>query len=289
MTNIGRVGWASAGIAVLLALTAAKAQTQAPEQTQFEVATIKLNMDRTGGYFGPLPGGRLRAQNNPVVNLIVNAYGVRSYLISGGPDWIRSDRYDVKAKGLESASWSQTLMMLRTLLEDRFKLRAHRETKELPVLALTAGKNGIKLEPWREGSCVVVDAGVPTSNGGASEKRACGSNLVSRSGLRRVWHARMIDMAGMATVLSTVLERTVIDRTGFKERFDLDLVWTPDEASAQLPNAAEPGDQSKPAPLPDAPPSIYTVLLEQCGLKLESTKGPVEVLVIDHVERPSAN
>jgi uncharacterized protein (TIGR03435 family) len=232
--------------------------------------------------------------------MIRNAYKVPDFTILGGPDWITSDRYDVEAKVSGEIKGDALLSLLKTLLEDRFQLKVRRETKEGPVYALTVSKGGSRLRP---STCVVVDPTRTLPPVAANERRAepCGLNRSGTAG-----PSRTLDVTGLkieetnnatATVpgftfyLASILGRTVIDKTGLSGRFDIHLEYTP-ESPARLPQG-QPGavdDLNTPAVVPDgAAPSIFTAVQEQLGLKLESTKGPVEFLVIDRVERPSAH
>jgi uncharacterized protein (TIGR03435 family) len=272
--------------------SAAVALSQTPSPTAhpaFEVASIKPNS--SGGnaaYIQPLPGSRLVLKNFAVLQLILSAYGLQSYQISGDPPWIGTDHYDIEAKSEGNASVQQMEgPMLRALLEDRFKLMLHRETRQLPVYELTVAKSGVKLERSKEGSCIPysVDAPPPPAPApGAPRLNYCGYPRSGVEGLNRTLDGAGVSMAVLASRLSlnysTQLGRTVIDRTALTGTFDVHLKWTA-EASA---GAAGPGTADDPAG-----PSLFTALQEQLGLKLESAKGPVEVLVIDHVEKPSAN
>jgi uncharacterized protein (TIGR03435 family) len=182
--------------------------------------------------------------------------------------------------------------MLQSLLEDRFKLKVHRETKELPAYTLTAAKSGFKLPPPKEGDCLGANPDGLTSyspgtrmappGAGAPPVVRCGSVSVALlpSGARM--QGGKIAMAEFIRVLSMALGSPVIDKTGFTQLFDVRLDFQADEITAALP---------PPPVTPDNPsnPSILVALQEQLGLKLESTKGPVEVLVVDHAERPAEN
>jgi uncharacterized protein (TIGR03435 family) len=235
----------------------------------FEVASIKP--DSPGGVstgdFRFLPGGRLSAQQVLLRFFIQNAYGLKPFQILGGPEWINSEGYDIEAKAEGNPSPEQMQRMMQTLLEDRFKLRAHRETKELPVYALTVAKGGLKLPEPKEGSC---------------GDTPCGRVMVriARFGGAQIQGGK-ITMAELVRVLSNMMGRTVIDKTGFTGEFDVQLQFALDDAIAGLPKPPGPPDEGA--------LSVFVAVQEQLGLKLESTKGPVEVLVIDHVERPSGN
>jgi uncharacterized protein (TIGR03435 family) len=246
-----------------------RAQTPGP-QPQFEVASIKLATEGAGGSLTqPFPGGRLRVRNQSVRALIRTAYRVQDYQIFWGPGWIDSNRYDIEAKGAGNPPLLQVVgPMLQSLLEDRFKLRVHHETKELSIYALVVAKSGLQLRPSKEGSCTPYDPGyIPPP--GQKRPTTCGTLAIGKNTLE----ATMIGMKELTESLSYILGRTVIDRTGFTKRFDVHLEFAPGEAP----------------PTEVVGPSLFTALQQQLGLKLESTKGPVDVLVIDEVEKPSAN
>ena len=242
------------------------AQTPAA-RSQFEVASIKRNM--TGDLSrGMRPGiGRLSISNMTVKDLLTVAFQVRDFQISGGPSWIDSEHYDIEAKADANAPPKQIAEpMLQALLEDRFKLKVHRETKELPIYVLTVAKNGLKIQPAKEGSCITREPGKPAEPG-HRQSDFCGYRMVGGGRL----DATHTSMADLATIFSAVLGRTVVDKTALTEAFDVQLRFAPEDA------------------LDANNPSIFTAVQEQLGLRLESGKGPVEVLVIDQVERPSEN
>jgi uncharacterized protein (TIGR03435 family) len=173
--------------------------------------------------------------------------------------------------------------MLQALLEDRFKLRLHRETKELPVYALTVTKNGLRLQ---KSSCAPFDFNNPPPPPRPGEKLpyVCGSVREGGNPLNWTLDALGMNMSELARNLSLRLDRTVIDRTGINGTFDVHL-----EYARELP-AGAPGTPGDPASTVDTAASpIFTALQERLGLKLESGRGPVEMLVIDHLEKPSEN
>jgi uncharacterized protein (TIGR03435 family) len=176
------------------------------------------------------------------------------------------------------------------LLEDRFQLKSHREARQLPVYALVAGKGGPKLPAPKDAACVDTDSDRGSAPG-QPVTVPCGHVKIamSNSGVQMLGAA--VPMSELVKMLSGALGRSVIDKTGFTGRFDLHLEFTPDMAAAGLPPSAvpapDPSGAAPPAGMTN--PSIFSAIQEQLGLKLESTKGTVEVLVIDRVERPSAN
>jgi len=220
--------------------------------------------------------------------LILIAYNVQDYRLLGDPPWVDSDHYDIQAKAGGATTVQQMEgPMLRVLLEERFKLNLHREERQLPVYRLSVVQGVAKLLHSKEGGCTpyVVDSPPPASAQG--EPRLAFRGLhVTAAGLNRTLDGKGVTMEALAASLSrtynSLLGRNVIDATGLAGTFDIHLTWTID------PLTAPAGPDT--APLPDLTgPSILTALQEQLGLKLESAKGPVEVLVIDHIEKPSAN
>jgi uncharacterized protein (TIGR03435 family) len=264
-------------------LVSAIALAQSPtERPRFEVASIKLHPG-IGNlvHIQPLPGGRLVVENFSLKFLIQTAYGADASQILGGPDWIGSDRYDIEAKAEGNASGKlMTGPMLQTLLEDRFKLSIHRETRQLPIYELTLAKSGVKMPPAKAGACIPFSMDSPpwpTPAPGEPRPIFCGFRGFGVEGLNRKLEMPGVTMTELASALSrSELRRKIVDKTGLAGEFDVHLIWSLDTPSSADPSAA-------------AGPSIFTAVQEQLGLKLESAKGPVEVLVIDHIERPSAN
>jgi uncharacterized protein (TIGR03435 family) len=192
-----------------------------------------------------------------------------------------SDHYDIEATAAGNPPGSQMAgAMLQSLLEDRFKLVLHRETRQLPVFELTVVKNGLKLQPPREGNCTPVSPDSPPKPvaPGAPRLFPCGFPRGGPKGSNWVLGGEDVSMVRLAEALSRVgLGISVIDKTGLAGSFELHLKWTADP----LASGTAPDDQSG--------PSLFTALREQLGLRLGSAKGPVEVLVIDHAEKPSVN
>jgi len=241
----------------------------------FEVSTVKENKSGSSGSSSNSRDGRFTATNVSLKNLLqYQAYGVPESRIFGGPKWISSERFDIEAK-TDSATTDrlrtlppdqrriQRQAMFQQLMAERFKLAVHWETRELPVYALVVAKKGPLLHPTKE-----VDGHTGTSaNDG--ELTAHGVTL-----------AQMADV--LTQELSRELGRVVIDKTGIQGRYDCALKWRPDTG-----RMTDTTDSS--VATTDSGPSIFTAIQEQLGLKLESTKGPVQVLVIDRVEMPSEN
>jgi uncharacterized protein (TIGR03435 family) len=255
---------------LLLVMAVIPAVSQTPaEKPAFEVASIKRNNGASRAISCCGGPGRLAGTNVTLGMLINIAYKVQDFQVVGAPGWVNSDRYDIEAKASDAGAQGGTGIiqgaMLQSLLEDRFKLVVRRETKELPIYELTVAKSGSKL---KAGACTARDPNAPPSRQQPSD---CGFSVMDNNMIR----ATQIDMERFIPMLTFWVKRTVVDRTGFKGTFDVDLKWNPDEATAN--------------PTTDTAPSIFTALQEQLGLKLESARGPVEVLVIDSVSKPSEN
>jgi uncharacterized protein (TIGR03435 family) len=238
---------------------------------EFEAASIKpsapmgMGMVKVGMQM--LPGGRISMSGVTVKILIQQAYGVRDFQIVGGPEWLGSDRYDVTAKPEGAATPDQVKVMMQGLLADRFKLRFHRETKELPTYALVVAKGGPKFHE----SEVVEGSDKPKGT------------RVSMNG-RGQFTLERAPVAALTNQLGQVLGRSVVDKTELTGKYDFKLEWTPDENSAGMMRG--PGGD-RPAAAEGV--SIFTALQDQLGLKLEATRGPVEILVIEGVEKASEN
>lgn len=264
------------------------AQNAAPaaqERLAFDVASIKRTPDGptgAGATFMTAAGGRLIVVNNPASNLITNGYGVPNYALIGGPAWMRVDKYNIDAKAEGEPSRAEMMRMLQTLLAERFQLRAHLETRELRAYVLTVARGGARLTPSKDGDCLASDpsrplAPLPPLAPGETRRPRCGNNLMSSSGPNLMWNAVRIDMAGVAGALALFFRRPVVDRTGLAGFFDIQLELPPLQPAAATDAAADPGV------------SVFTVLQEQLGLRVEEGRGPVDVLVIDRIERPTEN
>lgn len=277
------------------------AQTSAA-RPEFDVASVKRNTacgGRRGGGSQPAPG-RLDMACTTLQNLIENAYGAFANGVTvnpglldilGGPNWMESDNYDVVAKAEDNTPIARMAgPMMQALLEDRFKLKIHRETKEVPVYFLTLGKGGPKLERTKEGSCVILDLNhlPPPPAPGQPRPNMCGNFGMASKGSTLTMSSRGMTMEVLASrALSRFAGRPTFDRTGLTGQFDIQLEFTPDGMLGMAGRGA-PGESDNPSQPVDPAPSIFDAL-QQLGLRLEPAKGPVEVLVIDHVERPSEN
>jgi uncharacterized protein (TIGR03435 family) len=266
-------------IAAMLAAIVVKAQAPpaAPSRPAFEVASVRPNTSGSGAIrAGTQPGGRFEAVNMPLKQLIVNAYQVHDFQIVGGPPWL-SDRFDVIAKaetefapaapGTIGTPW----LMLQSLLAERFQLIAHRETREMDIYALVRAREDGRLGPRLRQSdtdCEALSrpgATLPPPAAPAPGMRPIRPCMMRAGAGNVVAGASKLDV--LIGNLSSETRRIVENRTGLSGVFDIDLSWAPDGST----------DTTR--------PSLFTALQEQLGLKLESTRAPVEVLVIDSIGR----
>ncbi|MBZ5578051.1 MAG: TIGR03435 family protein [Acidobacteriia bacterium] len=234
----------------------------------FEVATIKPSDPSRPGKLFSIRGGEVFTINTTVDDLITFAYGVHVRQVTGAPAWVESDKFDINGKpeGGALPNLNQFKVMVQKLLADRFQLVFHRDKKELTVYALTVGKNGPKLTKSESAGTVP-----------ALLFRGLG-NLPARN-------ATMEEFAGV--MQGAVLDRPVVDQTGIQGRWDFQLLWTPDET--QFAALRGPGPLPAPPDGAETQPDLFTAIQKQLGLKLESTKAPTEVFVVDKVEKPSSN
>jgi uncharacterized protein (TIGR03435 family) len=250
---------------------------------EYEAATIKPSK-------GPDPGGRIGMWAAPdgfsawfitLQQIISVAYGVERFQISGGPNWLPSERFDIEAKmdaatadALEKLSQDQRVLaqqqMLQALLANRFQLTVHRETNELTIYKLVIAKGGPKLREAKP------DGTHPGA--GSMQGSVLGGEVI----------AQAVPVPRLAHELTLMLGHPVSDKTELKGVYDFKLQFTPDNR-LQPPNGLAPNERLPVRPADSNVPSLFDALQEQLGLKLESGKGPVEVIVIDHVERPSPN
>ena len=251
----------------------------------FEVASVKPNKSGEPGGSSSVRGSQISVVNDTLFTIIRSAYGVQGNQILGGPDWIRAtnERFDITAKAAEGTKPDQLLLMLHRLLADRFGLRLHKETRDVPMFALVMVRADKRLGPQMKPAafdCTALRAALARGEKPAlppeTERPVCGAQ--TRPGYALIGGYPLSDIA--RTLSSFVGGRPVEDRTGLTGIYDLQLSWTPE----QLPET--PGGQSLP-PIDTDRPSLFTAVQEQLGLKLEAPTGPLEVLVIDSAERPT--
>lgn len=268
------------GAALLVGLlsTEAMAQARAPQSDvqppSFAVASVRAhdpNDIKDTDNFQPYPGGRFTATNCSLWMLIHYAFQVQPYQITRAPGWIKSEHYDVDAKPAEAHPTDDIPPMLQVLLEDRFQLKYHWETREQPGYDLVVVKPG-KLRA----SIVKGDCPPPLSNSDVLPKGAACGGLPNSPGHTKGYNLSASDLAGS---LSWLLSKPISDKTNLAGRYDVELRWTPDSVEMRSNASSEQNV-----------PSIVTAIQEQLGLKLQPSKVPVRVLVIDHIEkRPSDN
>lgn len=234
---------------------------------KFDAVTVKPSDPNRPGKLFTVRGRHILTINTTANDLITFAYGLHVKQIVGAQDWLANDKFDIDGvpdvEGQPSAD--QLRMLIQDVLADRFRLTFHHDKQELPVYALTLAKGGPKMD---------VTAAVPSDS----------RNFMFRKlGELRVTNSTMQDFCkGMQ---SAVMDKPVVDHTGLTDRYDFNLSWTPDQSQFGQMGA----NLSPPADDANAPPSLYTALQEQLGLKLEATKAAADVIVIDHLEKPSAN
>jgi uncharacterized protein (TIGR03435 family) len=266
----------------------------AEDHGAFEVASIKVDKSGSGRHSlsTNLPGGRLRALNVSLAGFMTDAYQIPANRIIGAPDWFDSEYFDIDATSTSESNSDENRGKLQSLLADRFKLAVHHETRELPVYALVLEKPG-QLGPQLHISDANCSESHPTDltkpNAASSESSTpdsinCGDTSGSSGNKRARYLGHGVTMDKLVEVLSgtpshAYVERPIVDRTGLTGLIDFVLEFTPPQLT--------PSDQA--AADPSAPPPFTAALHEELGLKLESATGPVDVLVIDHVEEPSPN
>jgi uncharacterized protein (TIGR03435 family) len=233
----------------------------------FEAASVKPNPSATGVNIG-IQNGRMRFTGVTVRQLLVRAYGVQPFEIIGGPGWLSSDRFDLVAKAPERATLAEINLMIRALLVDRFGLSARVEQRESPVFMLVVNRDDGKLGP-----AIAPAAGADCQSPGDERCRMLvGFGVLEGTGQ---------PMRLLASTLTNIVGRPVVDMTFLEGRYDFKVTFTPDNGRGA---GREPEPPSQ--PVPDAP-SIFTALQEQLGLKLDRERGPVDVVVIDSIRRPS--
>ncbi|ADV84848.1 TIGR03435 family protein [Terriglobus saanensis] len=254
-------------VTVCFAVGACTAQSQSSASPSFDVASVRPNNSSKDGrshIYSSSNSGNFRAINVPIKALLLQAYALPETQVLGVPSNVGSGMFDIEAKVTpefdeqlkllnEEERKTQKRQMLQALLADRFYLVCHKETRQLPIYALVTAQGGVKLAPSK-------------SNG-----------LLINSSYGKL-SAQGLTSEGLARELAKIVGRPVVDEIKATGRFDITLLWTPDE-----------GPRSNAVPSADPPPSIYTAVQEQLGVKLEPRKGPVEVLVVDRLDLPTEN
>ena len=263
---------------IATAVTIAASQASA-QKVSFEVTSIKTNNSGSSSSSTSVDdnSGYVRMTNVTARQVILQCYRLLSYQLIGSPDWINTARFNIEARADEetigkmrrapaTARSEMMLQMIESLLEERFQLKVHRETRELPVFILTIGRDGPKLQETVEGR--------PGPSG-----LSAGSSRTNQIAAGAVMSGSGITMEGLASMLASAAGRPVIDKTSLMGRYDFALKF-----AATAPTTGPNNTATEPLG-----PSIFTAVQEQLGLRLESAKGPVEVLVIDSVQPPTEN
>jgi uncharacterized protein (TIGR03435 family) len=248
-------------VALTFALAAAVAAQGSPEKKpSFEVASIKPNKEASGGRMS-MSGGRQTMIGTTATGLIMTAFNVHDYEVVGAPSWSASERLDVIVQAEGKPTREESRLMMQSLLEERFALKAHRETREGPVYRLVLAKKDGTLGPQ-----------LLRSNRECGDKPPASVSWALQACHDRSGPADMImgatPFSGLVTALELLIDRRIIDETGLNGRFDVKLEWSRSERDTDRP-------------------SIFTAIQEQLGLKLESSRGPITVLVIDSISRPT--
>jgi len=302
LTAVGLVALASRVVFSLASATPGLAQSAAhspiaiiPEY-EYEVVSIRATN----------PGGNnvtrllnapdaFTASNVTLMMVVTSAFGVQDNQVLGAPSWASSDRYNIEAKMSGSVTDAlqkltpaeRTLIqqqMLQGLLADRFKLTVQRVTQRLPVFTLLIGKGGSKLNEAKP------DDAYSNGSHGAGGSSSAGQITIEGNPTRQTMTGHAVPIARLAYMLTRGLERPVLDKTGLTGNYDFKITFSPDQSQTQSPSTEGGATGSTPTvALDSTAPALITAVEEQLGLKLRSGKGPVEIIVIDRVERPAGN
>ena len=265
---------------------------QTPPAPAFEVASVKPNKTGDGRVMLGLQPGRFNATNVPLRMLLRQAFNVQDFQIVGGPEWLGSDRFDIIAKAPDGDFNGDVMRpMLQSLLVERFKLGFHRETRDMPIYALMKARPDGKLGPNLSASTTDCAAGMRGRRGAGSppapqpgEKPDCGFMI----GAGRM-NVGGMPMTNLAQALSPMVGRVVLDKTELAGNYDFQLTYSLEGIGSAFPGGGPPLVNGAPPQVDPNSPTIFTALQEQLGLKLDSQRGPVDVVVIDRAEQPIAD
>jgi uncharacterized protein (TIGR03435 family) len=258
---------ALAGTVVLGVDHSSTVGAQSAAAPAFEAASIKPNRSgRAGGGLNLLPA-RIKIVNSSLKFCIQMAWNVKDFQVSGGEGWTGTERYDIDAVTASPFKAAELRTMLQALLTERFALVIHRETRDKAGYALVTARSGPKLPPPIDDPDVMLG-------------RTAGGDMTLK--------AKSATMEQLAATLSSALSAPVVDQTGIAGRFDVSLEWAPDPTGhPPVTKSGAPAAMPPPDAMPG--PSIFSALQEKLGLRLEARKVPVEMIAIDHAERPSEN
>jgi uncharacterized protein (TIGR03435 family) len=268
----------------LLGVVSMLAALAAGQPESFAAASVKTNRSGfPGGLMDFRPGGGFVATNETLEQFVRAAYGVEVYRVFGGPEWVRTARFDIQASAGVDLPIERSRVLLRALLVERFKLRSRMQPREMPtydlVLARSDRQPGPRLRAAVPSAC--VDRGPMPGRVPPGELPSCG---LLPAGLDRM-SGRGVPVSRLTSQLSEIAGRVVFDRTGLTGPYDIDLEWAPSEAILAAVAALRPGDAPTRAD-PDRP-SLFTALEEQLGLRLQPARGMVDVLMIESAELPA--
>ena len=269
---------AAAIVFVVVAALSAETHAQRVTGRTFDVASIKRNVSNTvrgSGMAAPQPGGRFVGVGVTLRRLIGEAYDMD---VDGGPDWIASDRFDVNATAEGNPTATQIRLMLRPLLADRFKLKVHTEAREMPVFEMRLVRDDGRLgSGLKQSDARCAEEARNFFPGQLGFPPPCGDYRLGAG----AFVARGLTLTGLAQMLSGITDRPVINRTGRDEAFDIEMKWSSD-IGLGIPRDAAGADTLRADGL-----TLFTALREQLGLRLDSRRAAVEVLVVDHAEPPT--
>ena len=246
------------GVCMIALLAGAPAARPQDTRPAYEAASVKANNSESGSSSSNGSKGQIVFTNVTLKRLIERAYNVKPFQVTS-PDWTENVHFDIAAKYPPDTKNEDRFLMLRTLLEDRFKLAVHHDSKELPGFALVVAKGGFKLKPVES----TGDVRSSTSDNG---------------GRVRTLTVKHTSIPSIADLLARLLGETVVDKTGIEGVYDFEFKWTSDDMDSSTSSTSN-GDPA---------PSLFTAVQETLGLRLQSQKVPVDIIVVDHVERVPA-
>jgi uncharacterized protein (TIGR03435 family) len=267
-------------------LSAPPAQSAPGPAPAYEVSSVKPNKSDNGRMRISYTPDGVSYSNVALQMVLRESFGIEDSRILGAPDWVRTNKFDIEAKvdaadapKLDKVPDEERGKMLLPVLADRFNLKFHHETRDLPTYALVVAKGGLKMKEAKPGDTYPNGIKGPDGKSFGGMMMMTGRGNITGQG---------IPIANLVNMLSSQrLGRPIFDKTGLAGNYDFDLHWTPDDAPP-MAGGAQAGSPGSDAAT-DPGPSLFTALQEQLGLRLDPQKGPVDVVVIDHIEQPSAN